>query len=215
MADVKELNINNSTYDIKAKSVVDTNSGKLKFWSGTRQEYDAITTKDSATFYTCTDSGEIYIGTTLIADKTTLYSSTGNNTDGAMTQKAATDTFADYDGIYYKSGDVYTTERAHYCAGVLTSSRRGLRFQIELPKKLTNITGVTVNSMTLTIRVPAGGYMVQLWDAVTNANSLTINIVDDTTISVFIDQNSDLYTTNNIPIIVEVAGGLTLTFTNS
>lgn len=59
MSDVKELNINNTTYDIKAKSVVDTNSGKLKFWSGTRQEYDAIVTKDSNTLYNITDDSDV------------------------------------------------------------------------------------------------------------------------------------------------------------
>lgn len=77
MSDVKELNINNTTYDIKAKSVVDTNNGKLKFWSGTRAEYDAIATKDANTLYNITDDsnptlsmlellypvGSIYIGT--------------------------------------------------------------------------------------------------------------------------------------------------------
>lgn len=59
MSDVQELNINNTTYDIKAKSVVDTNSGKLKFWSGTRQEYDAIVTKDSNTLYNITDDSDV------------------------------------------------------------------------------------------------------------------------------------------------------------
>lgn len=77
MADVKELNINNTTYDIKAKSVVDTNSGALKFWSGTKAQYDAIVTKDSNTIYNVNDTtapvvdilnamypvGAIYIGT--------------------------------------------------------------------------------------------------------------------------------------------------------
>lgn len=77
MADVKELDINNITYDIKAKSVVDTNSGALKFWSGTQAQYDAIVTKDSNTIYNVNDTtapvvdilnamypvGAIYIGT--------------------------------------------------------------------------------------------------------------------------------------------------------
>lgn len=77
MADVKELNINNTTYDIKAKTVVDTNSGALKFWSGTKAQYDAIVTKDSNTIYNVNDTtapvvdilnamypvGAIYIGT--------------------------------------------------------------------------------------------------------------------------------------------------------
>lgn len=69
MADVKELNINNTTYDIKAKSVVDNNSGAVKFWTGTKAQYNAIVTKDSNTQYNCTDSGEIYLGTDLIANK--------------------------------------------------------------------------------------------------------------------------------------------------
>lgn len=42
MSDVKELRINNVTYDIKAKSVVNTNSGLVKFWTGTQAEYDAL-----------------------------------------------------------------------------------------------------------------------------------------------------------------------------
>lgn len=55
MADVKELNINNTTYDIKAKSVVDQNSGSVKMWTGTRQQYDAILSKDANTLYNITD----------------------------------------------------------------------------------------------------------------------------------------------------------------
>lgn len=77
MADVQELNVNNTTYDIKAKSVVDTNSGSVKMWTGTRQQYDAIVSKDANTLYNITDDtdvtltlldalypvGSIYIGT--------------------------------------------------------------------------------------------------------------------------------------------------------
>ena len=77
MSDVQELNINSTTYDIKAKSVVDTNSGALKFWSGTQAQYEAIATKDSNTIYNVNDTtapvvdilnamypvGAIYIGT--------------------------------------------------------------------------------------------------------------------------------------------------------
>lgn len=77
MADVKELSINNTTYDIKAKSVVNQNSGSLKLWTGTKAEYDAIVTKDANTLYNVEDTtspiisildslypvGSIYIGT--------------------------------------------------------------------------------------------------------------------------------------------------------
>jgi hypothetical protein len=55
MSDVQELSVNNSTYDIKAKSVVDTNSGKVKMWTGTKAQYDAITTKDATTLYNIVD----------------------------------------------------------------------------------------------------------------------------------------------------------------
>ena len=77
MADVKELNINNTTYDIKAKTVVNQNGGSLKYWTGTKAQYDAIATKDDNTIYNVDDSstlvvdilnslypiGAIYIGT--------------------------------------------------------------------------------------------------------------------------------------------------------
>ena len=77
MADVKELSIGNNIYDIKAKSVVDTNSGSVKMWTGTRTQYDTIVTKDDNTIYNVEDTtspivdilntlypiGAIYIGT--------------------------------------------------------------------------------------------------------------------------------------------------------
>ena len=68
MADVKELNINNTTYDIKAKTVVDQNGGSLKYWTGTKAQYDAIVTKDSSTMYYLTDTHAIYLGDTLIVN---------------------------------------------------------------------------------------------------------------------------------------------------
>lgn len=86
MADVKELNINNTTYDIKAKTVVDQNGGSLKYWTGTKAQYDAIVTKDANTLYNITDDtdvtltlldalfpvGAIYIGTMNICPLATL-----------------------------------------------------------------------------------------------------------------------------------------------
>lgn len=108
MADVKELNINNTTYDIKAKSVVDTNSGTVKMWTGTKAQYDAIVTKDSTTLYFLSDVGKIYFGDTLI-------SNVGNNTllDFKWTdhqlndiQWLRADTFSWQDGTVYNA--VYT-----------------------------------------------------------------------------------------------------------
>lgn len=86
MADVKELNINNTTYDIKAKTVVDQNGGSLKYWTGTKAQYDAIVTKDANTLYNIIDDtdvtlsllellypvGSIYIGTMATCPLATL-----------------------------------------------------------------------------------------------------------------------------------------------
>ena len=57
MANVKELNINSTTYDIIGKGVVDNNnvSTPLKLWSGTKAQYDSIQTKDANTLYNITD----------------------------------------------------------------------------------------------------------------------------------------------------------------
>lgn len=86
MADVKELNINNTTYDIKAKTVVDNNGTKLSMWSGTKQEYDNITTKDPNQLYFIEDDtdatipllellfpvGAVYFGTMSVCPLQTL-----------------------------------------------------------------------------------------------------------------------------------------------
>lgn len=84
MADVKELNINNTTYAIKdavARNGLTTKQDILV--SGTN-----IKTINNQSIL---GSGNITINEPI------LYSTTGQNTDGAMTQKAATDNFADTD----------------------------------------------------------------------------------------------------------------------
>lgn len=79
MSNVKELNINSTTYDIIGKGVVNQNnpSTPLKQWTGTKAQYDAIVSKDANTIYNITDDtnptqalleaiypvGSIYIGT--------------------------------------------------------------------------------------------------------------------------------------------------------
>ena len=55
---IQNIGAGGENYVIKAPSVVDNNSGMLKFWSGTKAEYDAITTKDNSTLYTITDDVE-------------------------------------------------------------------------------------------------------------------------------------------------------------
>ena len=58
MSDIRKLDINGTSYDIKALSVVDEGGGKLKYWTGLSSAYTLINPKDNKTFYTCTDTGE-------------------------------------------------------------------------------------------------------------------------------------------------------------
>ena len=67
----------NSDDELQTVAVIDQNSGYKKVWTGTRQQYDAILTKDANTLYNITDDtdvtlslldalypvGSIYIGT--------------------------------------------------------------------------------------------------------------------------------------------------------
>lgn len=67
MSDIKEMNINGTTYDIKAVSVVDKNGGDaLKYWTGVEPNYELVDPKDTKTFYTCVDTGNVYLGEVLL-----------------------------------------------------------------------------------------------------------------------------------------------------
>lgn len=94
-------------------TVKDQNGGdRLKYWTGTRAQYDVIVSKDSTTVYFLTDSGKIYFGDTLI-------SSVGNNvlfdfkwSDHQLNNISwlRADTFS------WQSGDVYTSAYNHLVA---------------------------------------------------------------------------------------------------
>lgn len=72
MSDVKALDINGTSYDIKAVSVVNNGSGgNIKQWTGLQSAYDTLVsggTVDSNTYYGCTDSGNLYLGTTQLGE---------------------------------------------------------------------------------------------------------------------------------------------------
>ena len=76
----------NSDDELQTVAVIDQNSGYKKVWTGTRQQYDAILTKDANTLYNITDDtdvtltlldalypvGSIYIGTMATCPLATL-----------------------------------------------------------------------------------------------------------------------------------------------
>ena len=66
MSDVKRLDINGASYDIKAVSVVNNGSGgPVKQWSGTFDEYTALVNSSSLqaeTYYVVKDTGSLFYG---------------------------------------------------------------------------------------------------------------------------------------------------------
>lgn len=122
MSDVKSLDINGVSYGIKAQSVVDKGGGKLEYWTGTKAQYEAIATKDNKTYYTCTDTGEIYLGDTQLGGgsgyevgdiviRNTPTNDAGKHLlDGALIQYGSYRAFVDYIADLYNSApteDVY------------------------------------------------------------------------------------------------------------
>ena len=67
MTDVKRLDINGTSYDIKAVSVVNNGSGgPVKQWTGSSGAYQAMVdagTTDPDTYYALTDTGALFMGT--------------------------------------------------------------------------------------------------------------------------------------------------------
>lgn len=59
----------NTSDELQTVAVIDNNSGNaLKYWTGTKAQYDAIAIKDSTTLYFLSDIGKIYLGETLISN---------------------------------------------------------------------------------------------------------------------------------------------------
>lgn len=144
MADVKELNINNTTYDIKAKTVVDTNSGAVKMWTGTKAQYDAIVTKDSTTLYFLSDVGKIYFGDTLISNvgSNTLFDFKWTDHLLNSPNHLRADTFSWHDGITYSIA--YNELLSEYNA----ATEAEYRYNISTVGSLTNDNGVLSNFST-------------------------------------------------------------------
>lgn len=167
MADVKELNINNTTYEIKAKSVVDTNTGDLKFWSGTKAQYDAIVTKDSDTVYSITDdtNPDEYANLAL-SNVNNLGTSRGagwampSDTYVALTAGATGTTYtAPSDGYFYASGYANATSEGIvlYNLSALFGITGGASYTLTdyhcfIPVKKNDVVQLWFNTSTITFR---------------------------------------------------------------
>lgn len=111
------------------------------------------------------------------------------------------------DELYYKAGDTYTISHQYYAGGCLTGSSKEVIFTIILPKRLTNITSISVSGVNVAVRLVSGGYGIN--GAVSNSN---VSIVDFGENFVSIDINAgSAIGTNNTPVDTYIRS-LTLTF---
>lgn len=187
MPSVKELEINNTVYDVKGKTVVDNNSGELSFWSGSKAQYDAIVTKDANTLYNITDDA---------SPSSTVYS------------KAEVDSLLQ-NALYYKTGDIYSYSGAAgitsvLVSGCLTSSKTNIFFSIFLPKSVANISAITINSLIGGVRGANGGYIITENTDFSSVGTLTVDKSASNYVTFQLNLNSASSQTNNIPVSVMI-----------
>ena len=113
-----------------------------------------------------------------------------------------------YNSIYYKSGDTYNATGITPCNGFITGSSKSINCILTLPKKLTNISSITVNSYDITARQAQGGYAL---NRATSGLTVTASKLDDMNIAITITTETTLTATNNTPISVALYA-LNLTF---
>lgn len=111
--------------------------------------------------------------------------------------------------LNYQKGDIYTIKDRSYVTvgGSLTTGKGQIRFGIFVPKKLTNISKITVNSAKITVRNTSGSYILD-YDDVTN--NVSASKSGDNAIYLSYG-SSNMSGTNNTPVSVEI-GALILTF---
>ena len=105
-----------------------------------------------------------------------------------------------YSNIFYP-GETYTNNVHYNCAGMITASGKSLRFTISLPKILPTNWRFTFTMLKITARTPAGGYLMNNIDVLTNA--YTVNVFREPhVVSVWVDINEGTIGTNNSIVTV-------------
>lgn len=180
------------TYFVKAEVIKDQqNSSSLKYWTGTKAQYDAIVTKDNNTLYNITDDNT--------ADAYQAY--TKSEVDALI-----------QDALYYKSGDTFESISYCECPAIVTSSGTSVRIGITTPKRLDNITSVTCNSLMVNLRKSTGGYAPSSdWDAKANATSISCTIGASNMLYIWVNYDNYGFT-NNTPVGCEIRS-FSFTFT--
>lgn len=112
--------------------------------------------------------------------------------------------------LNYQKGDTYTIKDRSYVTvgGSLTAGKGQIRFGIFVPKKLTNISNITVTSAKITVRNTSGEYILDYIDV---TNKVSASKSGDNAIHLSYASGSTMSGTNNTPVSVEI-GALILTF---
>ena len=116
--------------------------------------------------------------------------------------------------IYYKNGDTYTVS-AGILMGHITSAYKAIRLALIVPKMLTNISSVTVNTMTGTMRGNLGYLDSNSSDRNwLNLGTVTANIVAPNMIRINIDTTNAISNVDlNTPVeFYSATNGISLTF---
>lgn len=113
---------------------------------------------------------------------------------------------SEQDDIYYKTGDTFSivdNYGGYYTGGAISGSNKSIVWSIVVPKSLKNITSITVNSMTLTIRHSSGGYIYSSASLSQIDGNIVPYIVSDNMIT-FVNERTTAASgaTNNTPVVV-------------
>lgn len=110
--------------------------------------------------------------------------------------------------IFYSSGDTYSNSAIVYLGGHITSGSKAICTNINVPKRLDNISSITVNSYSFTVRTVAGSYIL---DEATSGFTVKCVKADACNVQITITSPTALSATNNTPVSVAIYG-LSLTF---
>lgn len=120
----------------KAKSVVDNNTGSLKFWTGTKNEYDELGNNYYAWKF---NASTIYTKSLLLTNMTKIYDSNGN----ATSQKCSS-----FYGWSFQSAQVYT-QATNPQIGDYIAYGGGTTFSLSTDE-ITSVTPTTITVGNLT-----------------------------------------------------------------
>lgn len=106
------------------------------------------------------------------------------------------------DELYYKPGDTLSCSSGIYLGGTLTGGIKQIVFSIPLPKSLTKINSITLNSMVLTVRNASGGYLLNSVKNTDFDGTISIDKRLDNLVTIYCNSNTAFTATNNIPVAV-------------